>query len=73
MQPLSARCMRFDILLRFRMGRHSLPAVLGRHTGTSRAHRPCRQCDQHAVGDACHIMMAFSSALQCVRPSMLHC
>ncbi len=34
MQPLSARCM--HVLLRFQMGAHSLPGVLGRRTGTTR-------------------------------------
>ena len=47
MQPLSARCMR--ILLRFRLGAHSLPVVMGRRTGTPRAQRLCQQCDQHAA------------------------
>ena len=54
MQPLSARCMR--ILLRFRLGAHSLPVVMGRRTGTPRAQRLCQQCDPHAVGDERHMV-----------------
>ena len=60
MQPLSARCMR--TLLRFRLGAHSLPVVMGRRTGTPRAQRLCQQCDQHAVGDERHMVL-----LQAVR------
>ena len=47
MQPLSARCMR--TLLRFRMGTHSLPNVLGRRTGTRRDQRLCQHCTLHAI------------------------
>ena len=64
MQPLSARCMR--ILLRFRLGAHSLPVVMGRRTGTPRAQRLCQQCDQHAVGDERHMVFE-CPALQAVR------
>ena len=48
MQPLSARRMR--VLLRFRMGAHSLPVVLGRRFGAPRAQRLCQWCDQDAIG-----------------------
>ncbi len=64
MQPLSARCMR--ILLRFRMGAHNLPVVLGRRTGIPRAQRLCPRCDQHAVGDERHMVFE-CPALQAVR------
>ena len=40
MQPLSAHSMR--ILLRLQTGAHSLPIVLGRRTGTPRAHSLCQ-------------------------------
>ena len=53
MQFLSARCMR--VLLRFRLGAHSVPIVLGRRTGTPRDQRLCQHCDQHAVGDERHM------------------
>ena len=68
------------ILLRFRLGAHSLPVVMGRRTGTPRAQRLCQQCDQHAVGDERHMestIIAFRplSALLCKLCviSMLHC
>lgn len=54
MQPYSARCMR--ILLRFWMGAHSLPVVMGRRTGTPGAKRLCQQCEQPAVGDRRHMI-----------------
>ena len=68
MQPLSARRMR--ILLRFRMGAHNLPVVLGRRTGIPRAQRLCQQCDQLAVGNERHM-----SALLCklCGTNMVHC
>ena len=69
MQPLSARCMR--VLLRFQMGAHSLPVVLGRRTGTPWDQRLCQRCDQHAVGDERHMFFE-CPAVQCVRESMLH-
>jgi hypothetical protein len=37
MQPLNAHCMR--MLLRFWMGAHPLPVVMGRHTGIQRDQR----------------------------------
>ena len=70
MQPLSARCMR--ILLRFRLGAHSLLVVVSCRTGTPRAQRLSQHCDQHAVGDERHIMFE-CPALQAVRDTMLHC
>ena len=54
MQPLSAHCMR--VLLRFRVGAHSLPVVQGRRTGAPRAQRLCLLCDQRAVGDERHMV-----------------
>ena len=50
--PLSARCLR--ILLRFRMGCHSLPIVCGRRSGIPRPQRLCPHCASHAVGDERH-------------------
>ena len=70
MQPLSARCMR--ILLRFRLGAHSLLVVVSCRTGTPRAQRLSQHCDQHAVGDERHMMFE-CPALQAVRDTMLHC
>ena len=64
MQPLSARCMR--LLLRFRMGAHSLLIVQGRRSGTPRGQRLCQRCDQHAVGDERHLIFE-CPAMQCVR------
>ena len=64
MQPLSARCMR--TLLRFRMGSHSLPIVLGRRTGVPRAQRLCQRCNLHAVHDERHLVFE-CPAMQCVR------
>ena len=64
MQPLSARCMR--VLLRFRMGAHSLPVVQGRRTGAPRAQRLCLLCDQRALGDERHMVFE-CPALQGVR------
>ena len=63
-QPVSVRCM--GTLLQFWMGAHSLPIVQGRRTGTLRVQRLCQHCDQHAIGDGCH--MGFECpALQGVR------
>ena len=56
MQPLTARCMR--TLLRFRMGSHSLPIVLGR--------RLCQRCNLHALHDERHLVFE-CPAMQCVR------
>ena len=53
MQPLSARCMR--MLLRFRMGAHSLPIVLGRRLGVPRDQRLCQRCRMH-VDDEKHLV-----------------
>ena len=64
MQPLSARCMR--MLLRFRLGCHSLPVVLGRRDRVPRDQRLCRGCDLHAVGDERHMVFE-CPALQTVR------
>ena len=64
MQPLSARCMR--TLLRFRLGAHNLPVVLGRRNGTPRDQRLCQRCDQDAVGDERHLIFE-CPAVQCVR------
>ena len=64
MQPLSARCMRQ--FLRFRMGSHSLPIVLGRRNGTPRDQRLCQQCDLHAVHDERHLVFE-CPAMQPVR------
>ena len=64
MQPLSARRMR--VLLRFRMGAHSLPVVQGRRTVAPRAQRLCLLCDQCAVGDERHMVFE-CPALQGVR------
>ena len=65
MQPLSARCMR--VLLRFRMGAHSLAVVQGRRTGAPRAQRLCLQLGSNATWS--------SSALLCkvCGTSMLLC
>jgi len=54
------------ILLRFRLGAHSLPVVMGRRTGIPRAQRLCQQCDQHAVGDERHMIFE-CPALQALR------
>ena len=64
MQPLSARCMR--TLLRFRMGTHSLPNVLGRRTGTPRDQRLCQHCTLHAIHDEKHLVLE-CPAMQPVR------
>ena len=48
MLPVSARCM--HTLLRFRMGAHSLPVVLGRRSGVPRAQRLCQRCNLHCNG-----------------------
>ena len=63
MQALSARCMR--TLLRFRMGSHSLPIVLGRRTGVPRVQRLCQRCNLHALHDERHVFEC--PAMQCVR------
>ena len=63
MQPLSAHCMR--VLLRFRMGAHSLPVVQGRRTRAPPAQRLCQLCDQRAVEDDRH-MVSECHAMQCV-------
>ena len=47
--PLSARCLR--VLLRFRMGCHSLPIVCGRRSGIPRPQRICPHCASNVVGD----------------------
>jgi len=52
--PLTARCMR--CFLRFRMGCHGLPNVLGRRSGTPRAARHCQLCDGHVLGDELHLV-----------------
>ena len=64
MQPLSARCMR--MLLRFRLGCHSLPVVLGRRDRVPRDQRLCRGCDLHVVGDERHMVFE-CPAMQTVR------
>ena len=53
-------------LLRFRMGSHSLPIVLGRRTGVPRAQRLCQRCNLHAVHDERHLVFE-CPAMQCVR------
>jgi hypothetical protein len=63
-QPLSARCLR--TLLRFRMGCHDLPNVLGRRTRVPRAQRLCLHCDQHVLGDERHLIFE-CSAVQFLR------
>lgn len=52
--PLTARCMR--CLLRFRMGCHALPNVMGRRSGIPRAARHCQLCSRHALGDELHMV-----------------
>ena len=64
MQPLSARCMR--VLLRFRMGTHPLPIVLGRRSGIPRDRRLCQHCALHAVHDERHLLLE-CPAMQTVR------
>ena len=54
------------VLLRFRMGAHSLPVIQGRRTGATRAQRLCLLCDQRAVGDERHMVFE-CPALQSVR------
>ena len=54
----SARCMR--ALLRFWMGAHSLPIVLGRRTGARWTQRLCQRTDQHAIGDERHMLLQVS-------------
>ena len=68
--PLSAPCMR--VLLRFRMGAHSLPVVQERRTGAPRAQHLCLLCDQRAVGDESHMVFE-CPALQGVRHKHADC
>ena len=71
MQPLSARCM--HALLRFIMGAHLLPVVLGRRTGVSRTQRSCQRCNLHALHDESHLVFE-GPAIQFVRGiGMLPC
>lgn len=67
-QPLSARCLR--TFLRFRMGCHNLPVVLGRWERVPRAQRLCMQCDLGAVGDERHFVFE-CPALQNIRDHYL--
>ena len=52
--PLSSRCLR--VLLRFRMGCHSLPIVCGRRSGIPRPQRICPHCASNVVGDERHMV-----------------
>ena len=63
-QPLSARCLR--ILLKFRMGCHSLPNVSGRWARVPRPQRLCMRCAQQVLGDERHLVFE-CPALQSVR------
>ncbi len=63
-QPLSARCLR--ILLKFRMGCHSLPNVSGRWARIPRPQRLCMRCAQQVIGDERHLVFE-CPALQSVR------
>ena len=56
----------FLILLRFRMGCHSLPIVCGRRSGTTRPQRLCPHCASNAAGDERH-MLFDCEALQTTR------
>ena len=62
--PISARCMR--VLLRFRMGCHSLPVVSRRRSGVPRHQRFCLHCASNVVGDK-RQMVVDRTALQPVR------
>ena len=53
-------------LLRFKLGSHSLPIVLGRRTGVPRAQRLCQRCNLHALDDERHLVFE-CPAMQCVR------
>lgn len=64
MQPLKACCMR--ILLRFQIGAHCLPAVLGRRTGTPHAQRLCLQ------GQTPHAMQLYRNQLSLLSAHALH-
>ena len=55
MQPWTARCMR--VLLRFRMGTHSLPIVLSRRSGIPWDQRLCPHCTLHAVHDERYLLL----------------
>ena len=59
-----ARCM--HTLLRFRMGAHSLPVVLGRRSRVPQAQRLCQRCNLHAPHDERHLVLE-CPAMQCVR------
>ena len=81
-QPLRARCLR--LLLRFRMGCHSLPNVSGRWARVPRAQRVCLHCAQQIIGDERHLVFEcpalqflrdrysglFSAAIQTMRQFM---
>ncbi len=63
-QPLSARCLR--LLLKFRMGCHSLPNVSGRWARVPRPQRLCMRCAQQIIGDERHLVFE-CPALQSIR------
>ena len=62
--PFSASDMR--LVLRFRMGCHSLPIEVGRRTNVPRPLRSCQICPSGCVGDERHLLLE-CSALQGVR------
>ena len=64
LQPSSAGYMR--VLLRFRMGTHSVPNVLGRRFGIPRDQRLCQHCTLHAAHDERHLLLE-CPAMQTVR------
>ncbi len=61
---VSARCLR--LLLRFRMGCHSLPNVSGGWAKVLRPQRLCMRCAQQVIGDKRHLVLE-CPALQSIR------
>ena len=59
--PISACCMR--VLLRFRLGCHSLPIVSGRRSGVPRHQRLCLHCASNVVGDERHMVFDCTALL----------